>query len=92
MPKYYQFKVAGYYLDFTSFCVVECMHVHASDKKMTETGSGKFFVKQNGDSVLKQKGRLNDREIGRIQKFIKQNYRDMYRVWSQYSDEGFYEQ
>lgn len=92
MPKYYQFKVAGYYLYFTSFCVVECMHVHASDKKMTETGSGKFFVKQNGDSVLKQKGRLNDREIGRIQKFIKQNYRDMYRVWSQYSDEGFYEQ
>ncbi|MBR0384854.1 MAG: hypothetical protein IJH61_09255 [Eubacteriaceae bacterium] len=59
---------------------------------MTETGSGKFFVKQNGDSVLKQKGRLNDREIGRIQKFIKQNYRDMYRVWSQYSDEGFDEQ
>ena len=92
MPKYYQFKVAGYYLYFTSFCVVECMHVHASDKKMTETGSGKFFVKQNGDSVLKEKGRLNDREIGRIQKFIKQNYRDMYRVWSQYSDEGFYEQ
>ena len=31
MPKYYEFKVAGYYLYFTSFCVVECMHVHASD-------------------------------------------------------------
>ena len=30
MPKYYEFKVAGYYLYFTSFCVVECMHVHAS--------------------------------------------------------------
>ena len=27
MPKYYDFKVAGYYLYFTSFCVVECMHV-----------------------------------------------------------------
>ncbi|EOS35821.1 hypothetical protein C808_04562 [Lachnospiraceae bacterium M18-1] len=26
MPKYYEFKVAGYYLYFTSFCVVECMH------------------------------------------------------------------
>ena len=39
MPKYYDFKVAGYYLYFTSFCVVECMHVHASDSKLTEGGS-----------------------------------------------------
>ena len=27
MPKYYEFKIAGYYLYFTSFCTVECMHV-----------------------------------------------------------------
>ena len=45
MPKYYDFKVAGYYLYFTSFCVVECMHVHASDAKFTEGGSAKFFVR-----------------------------------------------
>ena len=32
MPKYYEFKVAGYYLYFTSFCTVACMHVHASDR------------------------------------------------------------
>lgn len=49
MPKYYDFKVAGYYLYFTSFCVIECMHVHASDSKLTEGGSAKFFVKSNGD-------------------------------------------
>lgn len=35
MPKYYQDKIYGYYLYFTSFCVVECMHVHASDRKLT---------------------------------------------------------
>ena len=29
MPKYYQDKIYGYYLYFTSFCTVECMHVHA---------------------------------------------------------------
>ena len=56
MPKYYQFKVAGYYLYFTSKCVIECMHVHASDKKLTEEGSAKFFVKANGDSVLQKQG------------------------------------
>ena len=54
MPKYYEFKVAGYYLYFTSFCVVECMHVHASDKKLTEAGSAKFFVKGNGQRSSKQ--------------------------------------
>ena len=46
MPKYYQFKVAGYYLYFTSHCVIECMHVHASDRKLTESGSAKLFVKE----------------------------------------------
>ena len=55
MPKYYQFKVAGFYLYFTSKCVIECMHVHASDKKLTEEASAKFFVKANGDSVLQKK-------------------------------------
>ena len=48
MPKYYDFKVTGYYLYFTSFCVVECMHVHASDSKLSEGGSAKFFVKSSG--------------------------------------------
>lgn len=71
MPKYYEFKVAGYYLYFTSFCVVECMHVHASDRKLTEAGSAKFFVKGNGDSVLQNRGILTDREISKIQEFIK---------------------
>ena len=90
MPKYYEFKVAGYYLYFTSFCVVECMHVHASDKKLTEAGSAKFFVKGNGDSVLQNKGILTDREISKIQAFIIENYEKMYEKWAQYSENGFY--
>ena len=90
MPKYYEFKVAGYYLYFTSFCVVECMHVHASDKKLTEAGSAKFFVKGNGDSVLQSRGILTDREIIKIQTFIKENYEKMYEKWAQYSENGFY--
>ena len=90
MPKYYEFKVAGYYLYFTSFCVVECMHVHASDKKLTEAGSAKFFVKGNGDSVLQNKGILTDREISKIQAFIKENYEKMYEKCAQYSENGFY--
>ena len=77
MPKYYEYKIAGYYLYFTSYCVIECMHVHASDRKLTEAGSAKFFVKDNGDTVLQNRGILNDREIRKIQEFIKQNYQEM---------------
>ena len=90
MPKYYEFKVAGYYLYFTSFCVVECMHVHASDRKLTEAGSAKFFVKANGDAILQNRGLLTDREINKITQFIKTNYQDMYITWANYSKNGYY--
>ncbi len=90
MPKYYEFKVAGYYLYFTSHCIIECMHVHASDRKLTESGSAKLFVKENGDTFLQNRGILKDRELRIIQEFIKQNYQEMYLKWASYSGEGFF--
>lgn len=60
------------------------MHVHASDRKLTEAGAAKFFVKENGDTVVQNRGVLNDREIARIQDFIKDNYLEMYMKWSAY--------
>ncbi len=90
MPKYFEFKVAGYYLYFTSFCVIECMHVHASDTKLTEGASAKFFVKENGDSTVENSGLLNDRELHKIQMFIKAHYEAMFLKWREYSQNGFY--
>ena len=90
MPKYFEFKVSGYYLYFTSKCIVECMHVHASDSKLTEEGSAKFFVKSDGEAVLQKRGILKEKEISDIQKFIKKHYKDMYKKWQAYSNEGFY--
>lgn len=90
MPKYYSFKVCGYFLYFTSKCILEAMHLHASDSKLTEEGSAKFFVKGNGDSILQERGVLNDREINKIQSFIKDNYQEMYNKWQEYSKSGFY--
>lgn len=90
MPKYYQFKVAGYYLYFTSHCIIECMHVHASDRKLTEAGSAKFFVKENGDTILQNRGILTEKELSKIQNFIKINYKDMYLKWSEYSPNGYF--
>lgn len=90
MPKYFRDKVAGYYLYYTEHCIMECMHAHASDSKLTESGSAKFFIKENGDSVLKKRGQLTDREINIIQKYIKKHYKEMYEKWSEDSDSGFY--
>lgn len=90
MPKFFPFKICGYYLYFTSHCIVEAMHAHASDGRLTEAGSAKFFVKKNGDTTVENKGTLNDREIARIREFIKENYKDMYIMWKQYSKNGYY--
>ena len=90
MPKYYEFMVAGYYLYFTSHCVIECMHVHASDRKLTEAGSAKLFVRSDGSTVVQEQGILNDRELRSIQSFIQENYLDMYKKWQLLSEEGFY--
>ena len=91
MPEYYKNKVCGYYLYYTSFCLVECMHAHASDSKLTETGSAKFFVKGDGSTVVQKKGMLSDREVRIIQDFIKEHYLEMYELWKSDSDKGFYE-
>lgn len=90
MPKYYDFKVCGYFLYFTAHCIVECMHVHASDSRLTEGGSAKLFVRSDGSSVLQNRGHLTDRELRIIQEFIAENYREMYLKWSSMSEHGFY--
>jgi hypothetical protein len=66
------------------------MHAHASDSKLTEAGSAKFFIKENGDTVVQNKGILTERELKKIQAFIKANYLDMYKMWAEYSDNSFY--
>lgn len=90
MPKYYEFKVCGYYLYYTSSCVIEAMHVHASDRRLTEAGSAKFFVKSNGDTTIESQGILSDRDVRRIREFIKMHYKEMYLKWIELSNTGFY--
>lgn len=90
MPKYYSFLIAGHYLYFTSFCIVEAMHVHAGDKELSEAGAAKFFVYADGTSRLEKRGDLKDNQITIIQKFIKENYVEMYQKWKSYGGGDFY--
>lgn len=82
--------ICGYFLYFTSHCIVEAMHVHASDRRLTERGSAKLFVKGNGDTIVQNRGILNDKELRIIQEFIKVNYKEMFLKWSEMSEQGFY--
>ena len=90
MPKYFQEKVAGYYLYYTKHCVIEAMYAHASDRKLTEAGSAKFFVQSNGETVVANNGVLTERELRVLQEFIKDNYREMYLKWAEKSEKGFF--
>ena len=90
MPKYYDFMICGYYLYFTSHCIVEAMHVHASDKRLTESGSAKLFVMGNGDTIVKEQGVLTNKELRIIREFVKDNYQEMFLKWSEMSNNGFY--
>lgn len=91
MPKYYDYKICGYYLYYTAHCIIEAMHVHASDRSLAEAGSAKFFVKSDGETTIEKRGNLSDREIRKIREFIKEHYKEMYLKWLELSDTGFYE-
>ena len=69
MPKYYPNKICGYYLYYTSFCIIECMHVHASDSRLTESFSSKLFVRISGTTVAQMQAALNDQELSNIKSF-----------------------
>lgn len=71
MPKYYRFRIAEHYLYFTAECIVEAMHVHASDKHLTERNSAKFFVRADGSSLMQKRGDLSDSQINTIQNLLK---------------------
>lgn len=90
MPKYTSDIIAGYTLYFTSKCVIEAMHVHASDKEMSENNSAKLFVYDNGDTKIVQRGMVNDKDMILIQKYIKINHEEMYKKWCNYSERGYY--
>jgi len=91
MPKYFADKVCGHWLYFTAHCVVEAMHVHASDDgKLREKGSAKFFVYADGDTKMTSQGTLTDRDVPLVRAFVKQHYLEMFAKWSEVSGTGFY--
>ena len=91
MPKCFAEKVLGHWLNITTHCILEAMHVHASrDSKLREKGAAKFFVYADGSSRMMEQGSLRDHEVPVIQAFIKQHYLEKFAKWQELSDSGFY--
>ena len=85
MPKYFRYKVAGYFLCFTSHCIVEPIHAHASDSKLTEAGSAKIWVKENGDTIVANYGIISHSDISVIRQFMKDNIDSIKSTWTDFS-------
>lgn len=84
MPKYSEFKIKGYYLYFTSKCIIEAIHAHASEKGLKERGSAKLWVLKNGDSIVERQGSLSNTEIKAVQEFIKNNLSIIVTKWAEF--------
>ena len=39
------------------------MHVHASDKRLTEKGSAKLFVKPDGETIVQRQGVVSESDM-----------------------------
>lgn len=89
MPNFANEKICGYYLYLTSHCVIEAMHAHAS-KDHRESGSAKFWVRSDGSVVISKTGNIPASKLNKIAHYIEKNYKQMYDLWSKYSDQGFY--
>ena len=90
MPKYMNDVIAGYVLYFTSKCVVEAIHVHASDKEMDALKSAKLFVYEDGETKIERWGTVNEQDMRVIRQYIKNNHAEMYKKWSLMSENGYY--
>ena len=77
-------------LYYTASCVIEAMHVHASDRKINRGRFSKILCKSDGDTTIEKQGQLNEREVREIRKFIKKNYKEMYLKWQQLANTGYY--
>lgn len=48
--------------------LIECIHVHASDSRLTEFELAKFFVRRDGSTAVQKRGVLTDRELRKFRR------------------------
>lgn len=81
MGKFFKYPVCGYYLYHTAKCGVEPIHIHASDKHLTEKGSAKIWMSRYGDTKVAHQGNISDADMKEIRKHIKTNYEEIIDIW-----------
>ena len=74
-------KAGNNWIYFTPFDQKEPTHAHANWPKKTEPGSAKIWIYKNGDTKIVNKGKLKDKELKEIRKFLKLNYMVLFDKW-----------
>lgn len=91
--------VGGYAFSLTEDNFIRIVDLHAPFHALVINKNGEVLetnmddieiVKGNGDTVVKEQGVLTDKELRIIREFVKDNYQDMFLVWSKMSNQGFY--
>ncbi|MCQ2209248.1 MAG: DUF4160 domain-containing protein [Paludibacteraceae bacterium] len=91
MVDYCRDKVGNCILYFTSECIVEAFHVHASHQpSKNRSTAAKFFVGEDGDTTVEQTGDLKAAEIAAIRKYIKKNHVEMHKTWKRFATTDYY--
>lgn len=90
MPKYFTFKICGYYLYFTTSCIDEPIHIHISDTKLSEKGSAKLWLHCDGTTTIQNSGTISDRDMNMIRKFIHKNINTIENKWKEHSNNTNY--
>lgn len=90
MGKIVEYKVYGYYIYYTMHCLSEgIIHVHTNPNNIgSERNAGKFFVYEDGRSRLEKKGCMSDKDVLKIQGWIKDNIDIIKNKWLDKSKES----
>ena len=84
--KFLNLMVKGYKLYFTAHCINEPLHIHASDKQLTETGSLKLWMDMHGNTIIAhQLHNIPDHIVTRIRRTVKLNRILIIEKWESYT-------
>lgn len=89
MPDFCPNIFGGYHLYFTSSCVVEAFHAHASVDRR-QGSAAKFFIRSDGSVVVAKRGRLSSKTLRDIMDYIRNNHVQMYALWCTMSTNVYY--
>lgn len=68
-------------------CIIEPVHSHVSDTKLTQRGSAKIWLSDDGRAIVQDRGKISDSDLRKICRYIELNFDDMVGKWENFTGE-----